>query len=724
MGQRQFATDAEGKFHVAGLTAGPVTARVSAQGYIAEDRVKLKPGTADARIVLKKGASISGRVVLATGDPAKSFQVTAWTSGGAGAFFGADMMPRTSEAFDDPDGRFTLSSLTDGTYTLRAHAKSQGSGDSTSITIADGQPVDGVVITLAPDLTVHGRVVDGATRDPVSGASVSFTHTPASPIAKQFLMNFASPGGDEQGTRSAVDGSFTITEVPANARALVAGKKGFLPARLEPLPAAGADGTCDVEIVLSRGGTVMGTVRDASGVPSGGAGVIIRSGFMPAGTTKSRPDGAYSISGIEPGTYTIGIAMDEDEENFSGGLRDSVSVTVGDGETVRVDLGGSSRAGCRIHGKVLIDDHPTPGVNITMIDVSTKNLAAMADQRTTKSNDSGEYEITNVSRGRYTIGGETERTTVFANVKVADDTDLRVDLVAPRGSLAVHVVDAKSNEPLASMEVIVTPARPGGATSSLMDLIKGGVWQQTTGADGRAEFRHLPAGTFDVSVGVETFRMGGGDETYANERVEVAVAETGQASVEVRLQPGVALEGKVSGPDGQPVPHPSVTLLDDAGRSMSGLLVLPGETDGHYRVSGLKPGVYVARVSASGFAPLRKAGVRVTSEKTSHADFTLGLGGSASVLVVDKSTLQPITGATVELTDSEGNAAGGGIDFMEMMSGGAGATPTATDASGRLLREHLAPGTYTVTASDGTREATASVSVRDGAVAEVRVELK
>src|SRR5262249_4246086 len=107
---------------------------------------------------------------------------------------------------------------------------------------------------------------------------------------------------------------------------------------------------------------------------------------------------------------------------------------------------------------------------------------------------------------------------------------------------------------------------------------------------------------------------------------------------------------------------------------------------------------------------------------TSHADFTLTIGGSASVLVVDKSSREPVSGASVDFVDGAGRSTSDGIDFMQMLAGATSAA-TQTDGAGRLARDHLGAGTYTVKATLASREATGTVTIREGAVSEVRVEL-
>jgi hypothetical protein len=298
---------------------------------------------------------------------------------------------------------------------------------------------------------------------------------------------------------------------------------------------------------------------------------------------------------------------------------------------------------------------------------------------------------------------------------------VRLDLVAPDGSIHVRVFDGKTREPLPGVSVFLVPAGTG-PIQSLAQLAEGGFWQQTTNSSGEAHFPHLRGRRYDVSAGESEPFGSGSVSAHAIERALVALAEGGAESVDLFLRPGLVLLGRVTGPDGEGVSAPIVSLFDERGRPVSGLLPAAGHDDGAYRLSGLSAGTFVARVAARGYAPLERGNVRVENRDVNRADFVLSPGGAIRVTVVDAGG-RPVAGADVSFADANGRPVVDPVSLADAMALSAAASGTApTDEAGRTLREHLAPGTYAVIATfGGEHEGVANVTVRERETAEVRV---
>ncbi|WP_425454319.1 MSCRAMM family protein [Nocardia mexicana] len=167
---------------------------------------------------------------------------------------------------------------------------------------------------------------------------------------------------------------------------------------------------------------------------------------------------------------------------------------------------------------------------------------------------------------------------------------------------------------------------------------------------------------------------------------------------------GRAIGGRVHREDGQPVPDAALTLIDPRGHQVSRAT---GDSGGSYTIEPPAPGAYVLIVSANGHQP---AAVNVTTvDGAQRIDLTLQGSGELSG-VVRTSVREPVSGATVTVTDLRGEVVGAAVSAADgeyachgvvagtytLVAVAAGARPTATTltvpASGRLRFDvELAP---------------------------------
>lgn len=721
---RETKTGAAGAFAFAGLAAKPARLTVRAEEYASLENFRAEPGRNGLRIVLRRGGRLAGRVIAPDGTAASEFRIEVRTVGGGTFFAGSEL--RTKDFTGAEDGAFEMSGLPGGRYRVTATAGgvARATGESAAVDLPDDGEVANVEIRLEASRTVRGRVVAAATRDPVEGARVrALRESP--PAGAAAAIRFAAEAGAVTTVKSGADGAFSI-EVEPGAKVLVAAAKGYVASSAGVPPEGSFD---EVEIELRPGGRVEGTVFDGRGAPLEGARVVLMSGITPARIASTAPDGSFTMEAVEPGEFTGGFVPRSDAEadspdlDYFGSLRDTKPVVVRDGETTRADFGGAGRSGARIHGYVVVGGKAARGVEVFLVPGSGgAREANFAEVRRTQADGEGFYEFADLGRGRYTVGADFEGSTIFEKASIAENPDVRLDLVAPDGTVVVRVADAKTREPLADVSVFLVPEGTGPILS-LGALADGGFWQRTTNDAGEAKFEHLRGGRYDVSAGEAEPFGGGSGSAHAIERAEAALEEGGEARVELLLRPGLVLEGQVTGPDGEGVPAPIVSLFDERGRPASGLFPMPGHDDGSYRLAGLAPGTYVARVSARGYAPAERGNVRVDRSEGNRADFTLGPGGTLDVEVVD-SKGEPLAFADVRIVDAAGRSVVEPVSLVDSMAQASSTTGTPpTDESGRTRREHLSPGRYVVTASiAGEREsAPVAAVVRERETAAVRV---
>ncbi|WP_063021716.1 MFS transporter [Nocardia niwae] len=156
---------------------------------------------------------------------------------------------------------------------------------------------------------------------------------------------------------------------------------------------------------------------------------------------------------------------------------------------------------------------------------------------------------------------------------------------------------------------------------------------------------------------------------------------------------GRSLGGYVHREDGRPVPAAALTLIDQHGRQAART---SGGADGSYLVTAPDAGSYVLIVSAAGHQP---AAVNVTvGDRSQKVDVTLLGSGEVSGVVRSSALGEPLPGATITLTDLDGEVVGS----------------ANAAADGAYVCHGVVPGTYTVVAvAEHMRPSAAALTVPD-----------
>jgi protocatechuate 3,4-dioxygenase beta subunit len=214
--------------------------------------------TLEVRIVLKAARAVRGRVEFEGGGPAPNTRVTASPKAVKG---GPPYETRTARsAMTDFDGRFAISGIADGVYSLSAYCR-DGKVEAVDVRAGDKD----VELVIRPSASIAGFVVDEE-----GGAVASARVSAIIPSAK---------GERKQSGVSGQGGRFTITHLDPGAYPLVVEPQkqawstqnpGFETKHVDAV----ATGTEELKIVVSHGPTLKGRVIGHGGKAVAGAGVI------------------------------------------------------------------------------------------------------------------------------------------------------------------------------------------------------------------------------------------------------------------------------------------------------------------------------------------------------------------------------------------------------------------------------------------------------------------
>lgn len=306
-GYEQTRTDGEGRFTVRGLRPGATALSVRCGEMRSYDRAVVRAPAEDVVLRISSDAVLRVRVRAPGDDPAPArarVTVTIRSGDSTGA--------QQQEEIALVDGAGDVSGLIPGRATVAVEVPGYAPTTRT-VVLQGGLLNEPPVFVLEPGVSLRGRVVDGAGA-PVAGARV------------------VPWGNAERAAFAAVDGTFELEHLASGMLELAASARGmaerFVPVGVTELRPP-------VEIVLTPGALVHGTVRS----PSGGDAYVASLDFVPADSaegTTSRwrvpvEDGAFRLQ-LPPGRYRCEWASLRERPD------EPAVIEVAEGDDVTLDL--------------------------------------------------------------------------------------------------------------------------------------------------------------------------------------------------------------------------------------------------------------------------------------------------------------------------------------------------------------------------------------------------
>jgi hypothetical protein len=327
------------------------------------------PRAAGAGTPAVKGSAVLRGTVVAmdTGAPLRRVQVRAMTNDGLD----------NRLAITDDQGRFELTELTGGRYTVTAtkagfvalqYGQRRPSERGTPVELAAGQTVDKVAIALPRGGVIAGRITDDA-GEPLTGVQVQAMRYTFAPGGRRLMpvmtMNMGGPPNrtDDQGAfrifglapgdyyvhatmpavmgmrtgagpASGVDQGFAPTYYPGT------------PSRSDAQPVAVAVGQEVVGLVFGLTPTRLARVSGRVIGGADGRGAFLTAmpddGMMGPGMngTQIEPDGSFDLPGLAPGRYVLRVQPRGRDDELVGMATVTVSGADLDGVTITMQRPG------------------------------------------------------------------------------------------------------------------------------------------------------------------------------------------------------------------------------------------------------------------------------------------------------------------------------------------------------------------------------------------------
>lgn len=514
-------TDDSGRFRVTKLTPGRYKPSATAIGKYGEanESVLLGLGRTVEGVVIEVHpvAVVAARIVTPDGGcPAESGRAFISRRGGGGGSWGVTT----------GDGDVLLEGVVPGAYEVLVYCERWLS------------------LVPYPDLVVASSDVEDVTWNVIAGARISgrVTSSDGTPINDAIVNYHAGDGLRVGSTSTGPDGRFIAEGIVPGKLEAEARATDYLPARKNVVASITAPGTID--FVLDRGAAFSGIVTDDAGKPVRGI-KVVASG-ADDGTAYSDAVGAFTMSGLIPGAYTLTTetgwerSRAEDPPDPARIVRASVAR----GETTRVKLVAESPRGA-ISG-IVVDDTNAP-VTDAYVDIARDDgdRRFYWKGRSTLAGLDGSFRITGLPTNSkfavraYRTGGAEA---VATGVTVGERT--RITL-RPTGVLSGVVVDS-TGAPVEDVRI--------EATDRARDQYRS---ERLFRTRGRFTLRDMAAGTYKVQA-----------DDDPRSAITVTLAESQvRTDLRVVVAQRYTLRGRLVGTDKKPlagwkieVPHLVATI--------------------------------------------------------------------------------------------------------------------------------------------------------------------
>jgi len=613
---------------------------------------------------LAKGASISGRVIDSKTQAAVAAAPVSLALGGMpGLVTGA-----IHSTITDAKGNFAFALIPPANYSLQFDRPGYNITPQTVAPTA-GQAVNKSVYAT-PQARVTGTVTDEDHR-PVAAARITMRQAAREAFGFQMFNR-----GSASGVWSGPDGRFvTMLNVPSEAVIIDAAKKGFPSGSSSQMRLSPGEKKAGVMITIPHGIAFTGRVLDKDGKPLSGVAVdateSTREGGMPnirrmiMSTLGSRgddvirtgTDGRFTVR-LKEGTYDVNFKR----EGFAAKLLRAQNVTASV-KPVEVTLD----PGAEITGRVTRGGAGVEGVNVTAISMDgTASAVTQPD---------GTYRLTDLTPGQMMLAVAKMDAFIMENRPVtAPAHDVNIDLPAG-GRITGHVVDKATHNAVTAFQAGVTTSRSGGGMAIMLPPML----KAFTNDDGSFVLENVRPGPTEVVVNAPGYTSG----KLSN--VDVEDGKT-VADVEVALETGVRVVGRVTDTGGQPIA--GVSVRSDASRGGGRMMrfdptdaAIVTDGNGEYAIESQEPGDKTYTFTRSGYVSDSRT-VNLTGKEV-RVDVQLSSGMHLSGLVTtDGGT--PIGDAVVRAGSASDSTFG---------------REARTDGNGSFTMDGLAPGHYTFNAS-------------------------
>jgi hypothetical protein len=522
----------------------------------------------EKRFVLLPRTEIFGRVISGeSGEPLAGVKLELGEGGVPAAalrMFGSDTTVAT--ATTDPNGNYRFPRVQRGPQAISIqHTGYDLVEDSFQATGVEPCRHD---IKMFKSAGLTGQVVDSA-NNPIEGVSIFWNYPEVA------LLGEMSVKGDPAAT-SIADGTFQVRNLPVNRPiSLIARHSEYVDAKQENIVLQPGESLTGLQIMMSKGGSITGSVVDTTRQPVVGASIVAKA-VKPAGTpltaVVSGPDGAFIVNNTPPAVYELECSAPDYVATTKNDVRD---VTTG----VQVVLVKAAT----YSGKLLTEagNEPVKKFRMRVRPSDGANIRAATRSESVRDTD-GKFEIKGLAPGMWDFEFSADNTAPITVRGVAVREGEKVagqEVRIKEGTTCTGVVKTDAGKPVAA--ALVRMEYNDSFSSADHTFLK---LQSQTNSNGEFEIKNLASGRYTIWVGHPLFAPSGDKE--------VTINDGGGNKVDFELQRPARLHLVVHDKSGNTVPNASAFLFQGDSPLEGGLKAPEGPSAIKLKGSqGIKEGI-------------------------------------------------------------------------------------------------------------------------------------
>lgn len=569
-------SDHKGQFELDQISVGDNIIEISKYGYAPETvKINVRSGSPQQplKIILKRPATITGKIINENSENVKGVKVTATVYKPYSGII-ESLSKQQFSTVTDNEGNFTLKKLFDGgSYDIQIEHSTYATGYFNSVsantsnliwTIERGGKIAGTIRYLDRPTTA-AQVLISATAV-ISGT----THT------KTIKSNAA--------------GKFTFNQLPFGVYTLNVEDKGIVSEPMKRIPVLKDKPVLNAHVEVYKAGNLKGKVIDVlNDQPLSGAQITVNVtyGFSRVRTrkfsAKSDSSGEFGIGHLPGGMLKISSEL-PDYIKFNSDAADS-RLALEPGKTLSDYIIGMSQGGIVTGMVVDMDERPIAGVDVQLFVASGSFNRANLSQLKTVSDGSGFFEVSGIEIGQQLSlygsgikdGFAKKRSDLIELYPTYPEAVTKI-VMSPGGIVTGQVTNSRK-EPVSNAEVVYESREFPGDPSPSKFVVN-------TSPSGVFIIDKCTPGQIRVSVK---------HQDYVTLVKNTTINEGKLTRLNFQLRESLAISGFVADYNGKPIADATVRAIP--GKGATGTSSDKTDRKGDFRISGVSSGEF--RLEAS-----------------------------------------------------------------------------------------------------------------------------